>query len=105
MRPRISPSLMWKLTSLRATTPPKRRVTSSTSRMRLRLAVGAAASAGGWVWMSDMSGALLERLEILVGLLHPDRTPRWEQALRAEDGQRHQRQAEHQHAPVLELTE
>src|SRR6478609_4012307 len=34
MRPRISPLLMWKLTSLRATTPPKRRVTSSTSSSR-----------------------------------------------------------------------
>src|SRR6478736_2288516 len=32
MSPRISPLLMWKLTSLRATTPPKRSVTWSTSR-------------------------------------------------------------------------
>src|SRR4051812_495363 len=96
---------MWKLTSFRATTPPNRRVTLSTSRIRLRLAVGVPACAGGWVLMSDMSGALLERLELLVGLLRPDRTPGWQQALRAEDGQRHQRQAEHQHAPVLELAE
>src|SRR6476620_7248492 len=45
MRPRISPSLMWKFTSLRATTPPKRRVTLSTSSRRRPARVGAEVAA------------------------------------------------------------
>src|SRR6476661_6774739 len=110
IRPRISPSLMWKLTSLSATTPPNRSVTLSTSRIRVAVALSltpVARSPGCWVCVrsSGTGRSFLERFELLVGLLRPDRAPGREQTLRPEDGQQHQRQAEHEHPPVLELAE
>src|SRR5665647_577906 len=106
MSPRISPSLMWKLTWSRATTPPKRKVTLSTSRIRvLTLCVGSTSG----VRLSVMSGIagrpLFECFQLLVGLFGTNGAPRGDQTLRAEDGQHHQRQAEDKHPPLLELAE
>src|SRR6478672_5159494 len=98
MRPRISPSLMWNETSFSATTPPKRSVTSSTSSSRRADAPGPVEST--WVSVagvvSGMCGPLLQGLDLLFGLDRPD-GPAWrQQALRPEDRQGHQCQAEDQ---------
>src|SRR5665647_2647656 len=106
MRPRISPSLMWKLTSSRATTPPKRSVTLSTSRIRLLPPSVALAFAARPSVMSGIARRpLFERFERLVRLLGQNGAPWWDQALRAEDRQSHQGQAEDEHPPLLELAE
>src|SRR5829696_498747 len=146
MRPRISPLLMWKVTSLSATTPPKRRVTSSTSSRRSPSEttgtpmssgvmstsglISVTSSAGSASWCStagctvvvaagvvaslalvmgrvgsDIDFSFLEDGLFLIGALGPDRTPRRQQALGAEDREQHQGQPEDEHAEVRELTE
>src|SRR4051812_6875269 len=88
MSPRISPSLMWKLTSSRAVRPPKRSVSASTSSS---FSVIAHASRDGE-----------PRRGLLGQLAGSNGPPRWQQTLRTVDGQQHQADDEHQHAPVLE---
>src|SRR6478736_3152691 len=93
MRPRISPSLMWKFTSLRATTPPKRRVTLSTSSRSRPARVGAevAAEVSAEVAaavvvvlvsgvLSGMGRPLLECLDLLLHLRRPHRASGGQQA-------------------------
>src|SRR6476620_2814875 len=94
MRPRISPSLMWKLTSFRATTPPKRRVTLSTSSRRRPARVGAAVAAAAVVVLvsgvlSGIGRTLLECLDLLLDLGRPHRASGGQQPLRTEDRQGH----------------
>src|SRR4051794_118888 len=124
MSPRISPLLMWKLTSLRATTPPKRSVTASTSRRRSPSGTtGTPTSSGvmstsglisvtssvdsGWLcWTASDTGlSFLEDGLCFVRALGTDRATRRQQALGAEDGEQHQGQTEDEHAEVRELTE
>src|SRR6478752_3636920 len=93
IRPRISPSSMWKLTSSRAVSPPNRRVTAS------RLSTG-----------SGMGGpfldlALFERVDLLLEMAGPDGSSRRQHALWAVDREQHQGESEHEHAVLLEPTE
>src|SRR5690242_2214655 len=94
IRPRISPSLMSNDTELRAVTPPKRIVTSSTS--------SSAARSG---FSEDIDRLSFQFLDLLLGC---DRTPRppWrQQALRPPDRQQHQRQSEEHQSVVGEVAE
>src|SRR6478752_6696875 len=127
MRPRISPLLMWKLTSLSATTPPKRRVTASTSSSFSPSATaGTPKSSGAMMtsglisvtsstsscWRgrsgctaSDMVFSFLEDGLSGIGTLGTDRAFRRQQTLRPEDREQHQGEAEDEHAEVREVTE
>src|ERR1700709_1177218 len=91
--PRISPWRISNETPSRATTPPKRRVTSRISSSVCASAPGA----GGCVVMSSgMGGPLLELLELLVQLLGPHRPAWWQQPLRPEVRQQHEQPTEDQ---------
>src|SRR4051794_25103023 len=134
MSPRISPLLMWKLTSLRATTPPKRSVTASTSRRRSPsgttgtpmssgvmstsglISVTSSAGSASAFWpagsrpllgrlVSDTGLSFLEDGLCFVRAPGTDRATRRQQALGGEDGEQHQGQTEDEHAEVRELTE
>src|SRR4051812_47365 len=134
MSPRISPLLMWKLTSLRATTPPKRSVTASTSRRRSPsgttgtpmssgamstsglISVTSSAGSASALWpagsralvgrvVSDTGLSFLEDGLSVVRALGAHGPPRGKQSLRAEDREEHQGQTEDEHAEVGELTE
>src|SRR3569833_1316184 len=87
MRPRISPLYNLKLTSLRATTPPNRRVTSSTSR-----STSSEVCSG-----DDIDGGLLLPVVQL-----PGSAPARDQALRAQDHDHDERETDQQRAVVLE---
>ena len=102
IRPRISPSLMSKLTSSSATTPPNRSVTSSTSRT---VAGGASRTQRHPRACVPSSSAWSFLPRARAPSARPDRAPGREQTLRPEDGQQHQRQAEDQHPAVLEPAE
>src|SRR6476660_1192343 len=120
IRPRISPVLMWNETPSRALTPPKRRVTSSTSSIlpggssaisstRMSTEVSGtdstASSLGGPSLRSaagvdsDIDRSFLDDLGLLGGT-GSHGPPRRQQALRAEDGQCHQGDAEEQEPAV-----
>src|SRR3954470_19423597 len=95
MRPRISPSWMWKLTSSSAVRPPKRSVTASTSSSFL--SSGCCCSL-----IAHPSRDGETRRGLLGQLAGTDRASRWQQTLRSVHGQQHQADAENDDPPVLE---
>src|SRR5687767_5625640 len=101
IRPRISPSSMWKVTSSSAVSPPNLRVSASISRTRRREGTAVVCSSDTGALLSV--NALFEGLDLRLDLLGPDRAPGRQQALRTEDGQQHQCSTEDQHAEVREL--
>src|SRR5687767_13117077 len=90
---------MWKDTSSSATSPPKRSVRLSTSRTFFTFVV----SGTGALLVVDL--ALFERHDLLLQLLRPHGTPRWQQPLGTEDGEHHQRKAGDQDSELGEVAE
>src|SRR6476469_434723 len=100
--PRISPSLMSKLTWSSAVTPPNRMVTSSTSSSALRTSPwrGLLTSA-----VSGIDGLPLELLDLGLGAQSSSGASWWQQTLWSHVHDQHQRQAEDQQAPVAQRSE
>src|SRR5690349_18630523 len=105
---------MSKLTSLSATTPPKRRVTWSTSRRTSPTAPEVSIAILSWsevslsssaptISCSGICGSLLGLVSSVFDLCGSPSARH--QALGPEDHHQHERQAEGERAPLLELTE
>src|SRR5690606_17849222 len=122
--PRISPRSMWKLTPLRAVTPPNLSVTSSSESRVSPVVTGVgcwtvSATAAPLIGRCCVVGrrtargddgvlrllADLQRLGLRLHPLRADGAARRQQTLRPVDRQQHEREPEHEHPPLLEPAE